>query len=181
MSCRKKNRHLFVVISLLAAVLSGYLPSLSTRAQEPSTPPPPQSTPPSAPLQRMRRIKGALPKTPPATTQTSSGQNRASSDEDDEVVRVDTELANILLTAIDENQRFITTLRREDVRVFEDNVPQELSIFQRETDLPLTLAILIDTSRSQERTLPDEKIAAHTFVNSVIRPDRSCSAQWTAL
>lgn len=91
-------------------------------------------------------------------------------------MRVDTELANILLTAIDENQRFITTLRREDVRVLEDNVPQELSIFQRETDLPLTLAILIDTSRSQERMLPDEKIAANTFFNSVIRPDRDQAA-----
>ena len=58
----------------------------------------------------------------------------------------------------------------------EDNVPQELSIFQRETDLPLSLSILIDTSRSQERTLPDEKIAARTFIDSVIRPDRDQAA-----
>jgi Ca-activated chloride channel family protein len=122
----------------------------------------------------MRRVRGAPPKTP-APRPVPSGLNRASAEEDD-VLRVDTELANILLTVIDKNQRFITTLRREDVRVLEDNVSQDVSIFQRETDLPLTLAILIDTSRSQERTLPDEKIAALTFIDSVLRPDRDQAA-----
>jgi Ca-activated chloride channel family protein len=91
-------------------------------------------------------------------------------------VRVDTELATVLLTAIDRDRRFITTLRREDVRVVEDNVPQELSVFERETELPLTLAILVDTSRSQERTLPDEKSAARAFIDSVLRPDRDRAA-----
>lgn len=157
-----KDTRLFITISLLAALLSGYSSSRIMRAQEPTAPP--------APLRRIRRAKGEPPR-PPARQQTSSGQAQNPA-EDDEVVRVETELANILLTALDKNQRFITTLRREDVRVLEDNVPQELSIFQRETDLPLTLTILIDTSRSQERTLPDEKIAARTFIDSVIRPDK---------
>jgi Ca-activated chloride channel family protein len=165
----KKDRQLFIVLVLLAAVLSGYTFPQGIRAQETSAPPPP-----IVPVQRMRRIKGAPPKTP-ASRQTSSGLEQASS-EDEEIVHVDTELANILLTAIDKNQRFITTLRQEDVRVLEDNVPQEVSIFQRETNLPLTLSILIDTSRSQERTLPDEKIAARTFIDSVIRPDRDQAA-----
>jgi len=163
---RKQDRLRFVTISLLAALLFGHTFSSSSQrlsqAQEASTP--------QAPLRRMRRVKGELPKTP-ASRQTSSGQEQNLS-EDDEVVRVDTELANILLTAMDKDRRFITTLKREDVRVLEDNVPQELSIFERETELPLTLTILIDTSRSQERTLPDEKIAARTFIDSVLRPDK---------
>ena len=135
-------------------------PRLST-AQEP-----PQQEP--QPAQRMRRAKGQQPKTPRPTPPT---QDQPPAD-DDEVVRVDADLANILLTAIDDERRFVTTLRREDVRVLEDGVPQELSIFQRETDLPLTLAVLIDTSRSQERTLPDEKAAGRAFIDSVVRPDR---------
>jgi VWFA-related protein len=118
----------------------------------------------------MRRRKGELPKAP-ASRRASSGAGQTSS-EDDEVVRVDTELANILLTAIDRDQRFITTLKREDVRVLEDNVPQELSIFEHETDLPLTLSLLIDTSRSQEGIMLDEKSAARAFIDSVIRPGR---------
>lgn len=163
MACRKKSGQFFIVISLLAALLFGYSSPRLLLAQE--------SPPPSAPLRRIRRAKGEQPKTP-QSRQTPSGRKQNPSEDDEEVVRVETELASILLTAIDKSQRFITTLRREDVRVLEDNIPQELSIFQRETDLPLTLAILIDTSRSQENILPEEKTAARTFIDSVVRPDR---------
>jgi Ca-activated chloride channel homolog len=160
----KKVRQLFMVLFLLAALLSGFSSPRILRAQDTT------SSPPPAPIRRIRRVKGEQPKTRPAR-QTPSEQVQNLAD-DEEIVRVDTELANILLTAIDKNQRFITTLRREDVRVLEDNVPQEISVFERETNLPLTLAILIDTSRSQEQILRDEKIAARTFIDSVIRPDR---------
>jgi VWFA-related protein len=119
----------------------------------------------------MRRVKGQPPRTPATQPAKSSS---TSSDED--VVRVDTDLATILLTAIDKDRRFVTSLRKEDVSVMEDNAPQEVTIFERETDLPLSLAILIDTSRSEERPLPDEKIAARTFVDSIIRPDRDHAA-----
>jgi Ca-activated chloride channel homolog len=91
---------------------------------------------------------------------------------DDDIVRVETDLTNILFTATDKNKRFITTIRKEDIRILEDNVQQELFSFQRQTELPLSLAILIDTSASQERTLPEEKAAARTFLNSVIRPKK---------
>ena len=123
-------------------------------------------------LRRMRRIKGEPPKAP-RSQQPAKNQSATT---DDDVLRVDTDLANILLTAIDKDKRFVTTLRREDVRVLEDKVPQEISIFEHETDLPLSLAILVDTSRSEERPLPDEKIAAHTFIDSVIRPEKDQAA-----
>ena len=90
----------------------------------------------------------------------------------DDVLRVETDLVNVLFTAIDKERRFITTLRREDIRVLEDNKPQEIAFFQRETDLPLSLAILIDVSRSQERTLPDEKTAGIAFIDTVLRPEK---------
>jgi Ca-activated chloride channel homolog len=166
MTRRKKDRRLFVVVSILAVLLSVQSHFYFLQAQ--------QTASPQAPVRRMRRVKGEPPKA--AQTRTpSSGQTQAA-DEDDEVVRVDTDLANILLTAIDKERRFVTTLKREDVRVLEDNVPQELSLFERETDLPLTLSILIDTSRSQEKILPDEKVAARTFIDSVIRPDKDKAA-----
>ncbi|MBV9959064.1 MAG: VWA domain-containing protein [Acidobacteria bacterium] len=96
--------------------------------------------------------------------------------DDDEVVRVETDLTNILFTAIDKDRRYVTTLRKEDVRVFENDTPQEVFTFQRETELPLSLAILIDTSWSQEETLPDEKAAARAFVDAVIRPEKDQAA-----
>ena len=56
--------------------------------------------------------------------------------------------------------------------MLEDGQPQEIFTFQQNIDLPLSIAILIDTSISEERTLPDEKIAARAFLEAVIRPQR---------
>src|SRR5262245_56223240 len=88
----------------------------------------------------------------------------------DEVVKVETNRTNIFFTAADKNKRFITDLKAEDIRVFEDGQQQEIFTFQQNIDLPLSLAILIDTSASEERTLPDEKEAARAFLENVLRP-----------
>src|SRR6187200_354056 len=75
----------------------------------------------------------------------------------DDVIRVDTDLTNLLFTAADKQKRFITTLKEEDLRLTEDGVPQKIVTFQRETDRPLAIVFLIDVSASEERTLPQEK------------------------
>src|SRR5688572_20974250 len=93
-------------------------------------------------------------------------------EEEDRVEKVETESVNVLFTAQDRNRKLILTLKQEDLRVFENGQPQEVSAFSRQIDLPLSLAILIDTSASQERTLPEEKAAAISFVESVIRPNK---------
>jgi Ca-activated chloride channel homolog len=90
----------------------------------------------------------------------------------DDVIRTDTNVTNLPFTAMDKERRFITTLTAEDVRVLEDGVPQQLFTFQRETDRPLAIAFLIDVSRSQEDTLPEEKAAARLFIEKVIQSDR---------
>ncbi len=92
--------------------------------------------------------------------------------EDDEPIKIDTEVVNILFTAQDKNRRLLTDLKKEDVRILENGQPQEITYFGRQVDLPLSLAILIDTSASQERTLPEEKSAAISFVDSVIRQEK---------
>lgn len=94
----------------------------------------------------------------------------------DEVVRVETSLTNIFFTAADKQKRFVSNLKREDVRVLEDGAPQEIFTFQPNSDLPLSLAILIDTSGSEERTLPEEKAAARAFLESVMRPAKDEAA-----
>ena len=97
-------------------------------------------------------------------------------DQDDEVIRVDTDLTNLFFTATNKQKAFITTLRAEDLRVIEDGVPQKILTFQRETDRPLSLAFLIDVSASEERTLPQEKAAARTFIESVIQSSKDQAA-----
>ncbi len=91
-------------------------------------------------------------------------------EEDNEVLKIDTEVVNVLFTAQDKNRRLLTDLKKEDIRLLEDGKEQEITAFGRQVDLPLSLAILIDTSASQERTLPEEKAAAKSFIESVVRP-----------
>jgi Ca-activated chloride channel family protein len=94
----------------------------------------------------------------------------------DEVIKVETNLTNIFFTAADKNKRFIGDLKADDIRVLEDGEPQEIFTFQQNIDLPLSIAILIDTSASEERTLPDEKAAARSFLEEVLRPARDEAA-----
>lgn len=93
-------------------------------------------------------------------------------EEEDEPIKIDTELVNVLFTAQDKDRRLMTNLKKEDVRILEDGQPQEIFTFARQTDLPLSIAIVIDTSQSQQRTLPEEKDAAKSFVESVVRPEK---------
>ena len=90
--------------------------------------------------------------------------------DDGEVIKVDSDVVNVLFTAQDRNRRLLTTLLTQDIKVMENGQPQEVIAFSRQVDLPLSLAILIDTSGSQERTLPEEKAAAMSFIETVVRP-----------
>jgi Ca-activated chloride channel homolog len=112
---------------------------------------------------------------PPSPSPTPRTREELPQDSD-EVVKVETNLTNIFFTAADKNKRFISTLKAEDIRVLEDGEPQEIFTFQQNIDLPLSIAILIDTSASEERTLPDEKEAARAFLESVLRPNKDEAA-----
>lgn len=93
-------------------------------------------------------------------------------DEDGEIIKIDTEVVNILFTAQDRNRRLLTDLKQDDIRVIENGKEQEISAFTRQVDLPLSLAILVDLSVSQQRTLPEQKAAAMSFLETVIRPSK---------
>jgi VWFA-related protein len=97
-----------------------------------------------------------------------SDQNDESREQTDDVVRIETDLANVFFTVADKNKRFITTIQKEDIRIIEDGVVQEVFTFQRESDRPLSIALLIDVSASQQLTLDDEKDAANRFVGAVV-------------
>jgi Ca-activated chloride channel homolog len=115
---------------------------------------------------RPRQVREPSSQSTPTLKRTEG--NEESKDQNDEVVTIETDLANVLFTAVDKNRRFITTIQKEDIRVLEDGQAQEIFTFQRETNLPLSLAILVDVSASQQLTLEDEKDAARAFVNSVV-------------
>src|ERR1051326_7749446 len=97
---------------------------------------------------------------------------RSQTEDQEDVVRVESNVTNLPFTVTNKQHQFITTLRAEDVRVLEDGVPQTLFTFQRETDRPLAIAFLIDVSISQAATLPDEKAAARSFIENVVKSNR---------
>ncbi|MDX6611064.1 MAG: hypothetical protein QOD75_250 [Blastocatellia bacterium] len=96
--------------------------------------------------------------------------------QDDEVIRVESDLTNLLFIVTDKQKHFITNLQQQDLRVLEDGVPQQLFTFQRETDRPLSLAFLIDVSGSEERTLSQEKGAARSFIETILRSKQDQAA-----
>ena len=89
---------------------------------------------------------------------------------DDEVIKVESDVVNVLFTAQDHNRRLLTDLKQSDIQLLENGQLQQPVAFSRQVDLPLSLAILIDVSLSQQRTLPEEKAAAMSFLETVIRP-----------
>ncbi len=120
--------------------------------------------------------------TPPnPATKAASPTSTPPVKDDDEIIKVDTDVVTVLFTAQDRNRRLLTSLKQEDIKILEDGKPQEVTAFSRQVDLPLSLAILIDTSGSQERTLPEEKAAAISFLETVVRPakDEVCVVSFT--
>ena len=85
----------------------------------------------------------------------------------------------ILVTAVDKNGKPVDTLKPEDVRIVEESVPQAITDFHRITDRSLSLAILIDTSMSQEGTLGGQQFAARFFLTSTVKPGRDQAAVGT--
>jgi VWFA-related protein len=89
---------------------------------------------------------------------------------------VNVDLVNIYFTVCNKKGRLIPNLTRTKFTVSEDGKPQLITNFTRETELPLTIALLIDTSGSVRFKLPFERDAAIEFLQSTLRPTRDKAA-----
>lgn len=85
-------------------------------------------------------------------------------------IRVEVDVVSVFATVKDKKGRLITNLSRDDFEVFEDGQRQPIRYFSRESDLPLTIGLLVDTSVSQGRLVPAEREAAEVFFHRVLRP-----------
>jgi VWFA-related protein len=83
---------------------------------------------------------------------------------------VSTEVVNVYAVVEDRKKHLIPNLTKDDFEIAEDKAPQEIRYFSRETDTPLTLGIMVDTSPSQGRVLDIEKQEAKAFLQQVLRP-----------
>lgn len=98
------------------------------------------------------------------------GQDQAQAPNPASTIHVNVELVNILFTVrAKKGGALIPNLEKSDFKIYEDGKEQTIQRFSRETDLPLTLGLLIDISASQERLVDIERQAAAAFFSSVIR------------
>ncbi len=88
------------------------------------------------------------------------------------VFTTEIKVVNVLATVRDRKGAFVTNLTRDDFELTEDNRPQSIRYFARETDLPLTLGLMVDTSASQRRVIDAERSASYRFFDRILREDR---------
>ena len=86
-------------------------------------------------------------------------------------IKVDVDLVNVLCNVYNKRGAVAKDLTREDFELREDGKPQEIRYFARETNLPLTVALLVDVSGSVRRFVESEKETAGQFLKDVLRPE----------
>src|SRR6516225_5584213 len=110
----------------------------------------------------------AAPAVAQSLAPSASAINPAPQNDDTTRILVDVTRVNMLFTVTDKKGRFVTDLNKDDFEVIESKRPQVIQEFTAETDLPLRIAILVDTSSSIRDRFKFEQEAAIEFLNSVV-------------
>jgi VWFA-related protein len=151
-SCFKrgsKRGPLLVRLSVsLAALLFSALLSQDFRAQEK----PPEQTPAQPQGQPQPELK-----------RPQEGQPK---------IAVEVKTVSVLATVRDKHGKIISNLSKDDFQLDEDGRPQIINYFAHESDLPLRLGLLVDTSLSQRRVLDQERSASYSFLDKLLRQDK---------
>ncbi len=108
----------------------------------------------------------SAPAANPAPAPAASGQQPVTT------MSVKVNVVNVLATVRDKHDKIVNDLSKDDFTLTEDGRPQTIHYFTRETDLPLTLGLLVDTSLSQRRVLDQERSASHGFLDQIVRADK---------
>jgi len=87
-------------------------------------------------------------------------------------IRVPVNLVDVLFTVLNRRNKLVSDLEQKDFRVLDDNVPQDIRYFSKQSDLPLRIGMLLDTSNSIRDRLKFEQDAANNFLFSVLRRNK---------
>ena len=114
----------------------------------------------------------APPDRPPSSAQVPRppARHRSSSDEPSPTISVNVKLVSVFASVADGNGAPYASLQKEDFRIYEDGIEQKLSVFERESGLPLSIAMALDTSMSTRKDLPLEIVSARKFAHTLLRP-----------
>src|SRR5580704_15860286 len=131
--------------ALLLIILSGT--SLAFYAQEKQTPAPPVVA-------------------PPAQDQPDPNQQKQPT------IKIPVNLVDVLFTVLNRRNKLVPDLEQKDFRILDDNAPQQIRYFTKQSDLPLRIGMLMDTSNSIRDRIKFEQDAANNFLYSVLRHNR---------
>lgn len=95
--------------------------------------------------------------------------------QDEKPLRLDVKLVSLFVNVTDKNGAIVGGLTRDDFKVSEDGRPQLISVFERQSEMPLTLTLAIDTSSSTYKDRSIEQQAAKKFVRALLRPQDQMS------
>lgn len=90
-------------------------------------------------------------------------------------LRMNVKLVNVFVNVTDSNGAFVGGLTKEDFAVFEDGRPQKISLFERQSAMPLAITLAIDTSGSVKKDLNEEAAAGRHFARTILRPQDQMS------
>jgi Ca-activated chloride channel family protein len=143
----------FLVAILLTVAVSDRAQQAPAKPAAPAqSAPPPQAPPPAAPQQGQQGEKAATPQTP-------------------HIVQV-VNLVDVLFTVLNRRNKLVPDLQKEDFQVYDEKFPQDIRYFSRQTDLPLRIGMLVDTSNSIRDRIKFEQDASINFLFSVLRRGR---------
>lgn len=124
-----------------------------SQKQQEETPPPQSQTQ----QQTQPQLQGQTPQTP------AQSQSKISTE---------VKFVTVYATVRDKHGKIISTLNQTDFALTEDSRPQDIKYFVRESDIPLTLGLLVDTSLSQRRLIEQERTASYSFFDHILRPEK---------
>jgi Mg-chelatase subunit ChlD len=102
---------------------------------------------------------------------TTDGSPAAADPEQDRgKIKVKVDLVNVLVSVLDEHNRPAPNLPVEAFRIFDEDNPQTIAVFEKETQQPLDLALMVDASLSAQLGMPTQREAATHFIQQVLRP-----------
>src|SRR6266436_2538852 len=127
-----------------------------------------KSNPASSPTGEPGKIVQPTPPSAPAPASSAGDSQDPAAQRGS--IRVTVNLVNVLVSVLDEHNRPAPDLPLESFQLFEEGVQQKIDVFEPETQLPLDLALMIDSSLSAHKEITFEQEAAAHFIRQVLRP-----------
>src|ERR1700676_2520239 len=118
------------------------------------------------------RAQEKPPESPPAQPQAQSQPELKRPQEGQPKIAVEVKTVSVLATVRDKHGKIISNLTKDDFQLDEDGRPQTINYFAHESDLPLRLGLLVDTSLSQSRVIDPERSASYSFLDHLLREDK---------